>query len=104
MTSARDSNYCALCGNGLYEAGPSGSPRRIGEVFETGGSDAIAEMQGTPEQKREARQAFSVKVGVCPDYLDKYDLARGDLDNLSDIYDQISLIHTENMPERDLSK
>ncbi|WP_277543241.1 hypothetical protein [Haloarcula laminariae] len=104
MVYVTDPNQCAFCGQGLFEESDFGNPDRIGEVFQTGGSDAIEEMQGTPEQKREARQAFSIKVGVCPDCLEEYDLARGDLENLSNVHDEISLTHTENVPERDLSK
>ena len=104
MTGEPDPNYCAFCGDGLYERGSSGSPQRIGEIFEAPSNDAVTQMQGSNQQKREARKAFAVKIGVCPDCLHDYDLAPGDLDNLSNKYDQISLTYTELVPERDLSK
>lgn len=104
MTGEPDPNYCAFCGDGLYNSGSSGNPQRVGEIFETLSNDAVTQMQGSNQQKREARQAFAVKIGVCPECLNDYDLAPGDLDNLSNEYDQISLTYTELVPERDLSK
>ncbi|WP_255150383.1 hypothetical protein [Halorarius halobius] len=104
MTGEPDPNYCAFCGDGLYNRGPSGNPQRIGEIFETLSNGAVTQMQGSNQQKREARQAFAVKIGVCPECLNDNDLAPGDLDNLSNKYDQISLTYTELVSERDLSK
>jgi len=43
-----------------------------------------------------------LKIGVCPDCLQKHNLGRDNLDNLSNIAGQIELKHTENVPERDL--
>ena len=104
MTGEPDPNYCAFCGDGLYERGPSGKPQRVGETFEIISNDAVNQMEGNDQQKHDARQAFAVKIGVCSECLNDYDLAPGDLDNLSNIYDQISLTYTELVPERDLSK
>ena len=104
MTGEPDPNHCAFCGDGLYKSSPSGNPQRIGEIFETLSDDAVTQMQGSNQQKRDARQAFAVKIGVCPKCLKDYNLAPGDLDNLSNVYDQISLTNTELVPERDLSK
>jgi len=104
MTGEPDPNYCAFCGDGLYERGSSGSPQRVGEIFEIASSDAVAQMQGSDQQKRDARQAFAIKIGVCPKCLNDYGLSPGDLDNLSNVYDQILLTKTELAPEKDLSK
>ena len=100
MNSGRDPNECGVCGTGLHERGAGGNLQRIGEVFETVSSDAIEQMDGTPEQKREAKRGISVKVGFCPDCLDEYGLEPGDLDGLSEAYDKISLYRTEVVPDR----
>jgi hypothetical protein len=104
MTRVSDPNRCGVCGEGLYEEGPTGQPQRIGQIALTGGNDAINEMNGSQEQKREAKRGFGLRVGFCPDCLDEYDMGLDDWGNLSDIYDQISLNRTRIVPEKDRRK
>jgi|GEM_PF-3198400 len=102
MTNTTDPDFCAFCGSGLHERTQSGDLKRIGKIFEIPSGDSVNNMQGTSKEKREAKQAFMLKIGVCPDCLQKHNLGRDNLDNLSNIAGQIELKHTENVPERDL--
>lgn len=67
-----------------------GTPTRIGEV-KMAPTSAADQMQGSDEQKREARGSLTLRVGICPDCISKHDLGRDGSNDLSNFHAQIPL-------------
>ena len=90
MTQDKKPNYCGICGDGLFEEGPSGAPKRIGEVIQTSTS-AVNEMQGSEKQKEQSRDLFILRVGLCPNCIEEYNLGSDGEAALADFYGDIDV-------------
>ncbi|CAI48240.1 uncharacterized protein NP_0298A [Natronomonas pharaonis DSM 2160] len=91
---------CALCGEGLFEKGPQGNPQRIGETELVVTSDEnVAKMEIPPKKRGEVTRAFALKIGLCPDCIDDYDLQGSG--ELADTYDDIVLHRAKILPKKE---
>jgi hypothetical protein len=89
---------CGICGDGILKTtNPSGPKEGLEKRVSSGKG---RQMKGSDELKREAVEAWSLKVGFCEDCVRKHGLDNKGIDH---VISKISLARVAKIPQRSKS-